>query len=352
MKLILGTMLAALSLAAPAHAQDKVRIAVGGKSAVFYLPLSVTERLGYFKDAGLDVEISDVQSGARTLQSIVGNSADIGVGTFDHAIQMQAKNQPVIALVQYGRYPGFVLATIASKNVRYTGPQDLKGLKIGVTSPGSSTHFLAAYMMIRAGLKADDASFIGTGTTATAVAAARRAEIDAIVSSDPMMTLMQHDKLVKVIAEHGPSTGLLDEVERYVRWPPAGSHPAARATRAHLARAGAAAPAACRGTAGTPPAHASARPAAAWTPAARAPGTCPSAAWTRPNAASAPGPARTGRGSRWSGPAAGPARSAAPARSSRGGPPAGRQEKGDSGPWGAPEVQACAHPRPAPPGRA
>mgnify|MGYP003334108038 FL=1 len=207
MKLILGTMLAALSLAAPAHAQDKVRIAVGGKSAVFYLPLSVTERLGYFKDAGLDVEISDVQSGARTLQSIVGNSADIGVGTFDHAIQMQAKNQPVIALVQYGRYPGFVLATIASKNVRYTGPQDLKGLKIGVTSPGSSTHFLAAYMMIRAGLKADDASFIGTGTTATAVAAARRAEIDAIVSSDPMMTLMQHDKLVKVIADTRTAEG-------------------------------------------------------------------------------------------------------------------------------------------------
>ena len=207
MKLILGTMLAALSLAAPAHAQDKLRIAVGGKSAVFYLPLSVTERLGYFKDAGLDVEISDVQSGARTLQSIVGNSADIGVGTFDHAIQMQAKNQPVVALVQYGRYPGFVLATIASKNVRYTGPQDLKGLKIGVTSPGSSTHFLAAYMMIRAGLKADDASFIGTGTTATAVAAARRAEIEAIVSSDPMMTLMQHDKLVKVIADTRTAEG-------------------------------------------------------------------------------------------------------------------------------------------------
>ena len=108
----------------------------------------IAERLGYFKDAGLDVEISDVQSGARTLQSIVGNSADIGVGTFDHAIQMQAKNQPVIALVQYGRYPGFVLATIASKNVRYTGPQDLKGLKIGVTSPGDrkSTRLNSSHM--------------------------------------------------------------------------------------------------------------------------------------------------------------------------------------------------------------
>jgi NitT/TauT family transport system substrate-binding protein len=35
-----------------AGAQDKVRLAVGGKSAVFYLPLSVTERLGYLRTPG------------------------------------------------------------------------------------------------------------------------------------------------------------------------------------------------------------------------------------------------------------------------------------------------------------
>jgi NitT/TauT family transport system substrate-binding protein len=188
-------------------AQDKVRIAVGGKSAVFYLPLSVTERLGAFKAAGLDVEISDVSSGGRTLQSVVGGSAEIGIGTFDHAIQMQAKNQPVVALLQYGRYPGFVLAMIAGKADRYHSPKDLKGMKIGVTSPGSSTHFMAAYMMVRNGLNVDDASFIGTGTTSTAVAAARRAEIDAIVSSDPMMTLMQSEKLVKVVADTRTADG-------------------------------------------------------------------------------------------------------------------------------------------------
>jgi len=189
-----------------ASAQDrpemsKLRLAVGGKSAIFYLPLSVTERLGYFKDAGLDIEIADVQSGARALQSLVGGSAEIGVGTFDHTIQMQAKDQPVVAVVQYGRYPGFVLATIASKSIGYGGPRSLKGLKIGVTSPGSSTHFMAAYMLVRSGLKADDASFIGTGVTSTAVAAARRGEIDAIVSSDPMMSLMQSEGLVKVVAD-------------------------------------------------------------------------------------------------------------------------------------------------------
>ncbi len=208
MKRLIGMVLAlTCSFAAQALAQEKVRFAVGGKSAVFYLPLSVTERLGYFKDAGLDVEIADVASGGRTLQSIIGGSAEVGIGTFDHTIQMQAKNQPVVALVQYGRYPGFVLAMMAGKADRYKSPADLKGLKIGVTSPGSSTHFMAAYMLVRSGLKTDDASFVGTGTTSTAVAAARRAEIDAIVSSDPMMTLMETDKLVKIVADTRTAEG-------------------------------------------------------------------------------------------------------------------------------------------------
>ena len=208
MKHVLPGAIAAvvIALLTPAGAQDKpempkLRLAVGGKSAIFYLPLSVTEHLGYFRDAGLEIEIADVQSGARALQSLVGGSAEVGVGTFDHTIQMQSKGQPVVAIAQYGRYPGFVLGTIASKSIAYRGPQSLKGLKVGVTSPGSSTHFMAAYMLVRSGLKADDASFVGTGVTSTAVAAARRAEIDAIVSSDPMISLMQSEGLVKVVAD-------------------------------------------------------------------------------------------------------------------------------------------------------
>jgi NitT/TauT family transport system substrate-binding protein len=123
------------------------------------------------------------------------------VGTFDHTIQMQAKGKPVLAVLQYGLYPGFVLGTIASRGIAYAGPQSLKGLKIGVTSPGSSTHFMAAYMLVRSGLKVDDASFVGIGVTSTAVAAARRGEIDALVSSDPMISLMQSEGLIRIVAD-------------------------------------------------------------------------------------------------------------------------------------------------------
>ena len=42
-------------------------------------------------------------SGGRTLQAVVGGSSDIGVGTFDHTIQMQAKGQRIVGGVEIGK---------------------------------------------------------------------------------------------------------------------------------------------------------------------------------------------------------------------------------------------------------
>jgi NitT/TauT family transport system substrate-binding protein len=184
-----------------ARAQTKVQLAVGGKPAMFYLPLTVTERLGYFKDAGLDVQISDFAGGGRALQALMGGSADVVAGAFDHTVQMHAKGQPILGVVELGRFPGFVLAVLASKAAAYRGPADLKGMKIGITAPGSSTHFMARYLMARAGLKADDASFIGIGTGQTAVAAVRRGEIDALVNVDPVISLLESENAIKVVAD-------------------------------------------------------------------------------------------------------------------------------------------------------
>src|SRR5437588_2860339 len=120
----IAATLAALMFAVPVSAQaqkpeqTKVRLAVGGKSSLYYLPLTITERLGYFKDAGLDVEISDFAGGAKSLQALIGGSADVVTGSFDHTIQMQAKNQSIVAVVQLGRFPGFALALRKEKAAR------------------------------------------------------------------------------------------------------------------------------------------------------------------------------------------------------------------------------------------
>ena len=200
------TLLLGLFLATSALAQDKpelakVRLAVGGQAALYYLPLVVTNRLGLFQDAGVGVEISDFAGGSRSLQALVGGSADVVAGAFDHTIQMQAKNQPVVAVVELGQFPGFVLALLNARAGAYHSPADLKGMKIGVTAPGSSTHFMALQLMAKSGLKPDDASFLGVGATATAVAAVKRGEIDAIVNTDPAVALLQREGLIKIVAD-------------------------------------------------------------------------------------------------------------------------------------------------------
>ncbi len=168
-----------------------VKIAVGGKTFMIYLPLSVTEALGYFKDAGLNVEIQEVNSGTKSLQALIGGSVDATAGSFDHTIQVQAKGQTVTSVVLMGRYPGIVLALTKSKTATYHGPQDLKNMKIGVTAPGSQTNFMVNYILANAGLKPDAVSFIGVGGPASAVAAVKNGELDALSHADPAITQLE-----------------------------------------------------------------------------------------------------------------------------------------------------------------
>jgi NitT/TauT family transport system substrate-binding protein len=184
-----------------------VRLAVGGKPALFYLPLTVTERLGYFRDQGLTVEIADFPGGARALQALIGGSADEVTGSYDHTIQMQAKNQRIVAVVLLGQLPGYVLAVLPSKAQGLRSPADLKGMKIGVTAPGSSTHFMVQHLMVKHGLNRDDASFIGVGASASAVAAVKRGEIDAIVNVDPVISLLESENLIKIVADTRTAAG-------------------------------------------------------------------------------------------------------------------------------------------------
>src|SRR5262249_55283132 len=141
---------------------------------------------------------------------------EVGVGTFDHTIQMQSKGQPVVAVTQYGHYPGFVLATIASKSIAYRGPQSLKGLTIGVTSPGSSTHFMAAYMLVRSGLKADDAPGGVVYTTADFIAKKPRT-VQAIVTAFVRALKWMSAHPAEDIATAVPQEYALGNREVYVR---------------------------------------------------------------------------------------------------------------------------------------
>ena len=200
-----------LALAGPAAAQapekKDVKLGVGGASLLYYLPLTLAERLGHFKDFGLSVEVNDFKGGSQSLQALIGGSADVVTGAYEHTIRMQQKGQDILAVIELGRYPGISLGIKTDKAATYKSAADLKGMKIGVTAPGSSTNMVIWFMMAKAGLKKDDASFIGVGAGAAAVAAMQKGEIDAISNLDPVMAKLEKDGLVKVVAETRTTAG-------------------------------------------------------------------------------------------------------------------------------------------------
>jgi NitT/TauT family transport system substrate-binding protein len=198
-------MLVACALASGAQAQIEkrdVHIAVGGKVALYYLPLTLTERLGYFKDEGLNVRISDFPGGTRSLEAVVGGSADVVAGAYEHTINMQSRKQNFQAFVLTGAAPQISVAIASRLAAKYRSPKDLKGLKVGVSAPGSSTNMVVNYVLAQGGLKPTDVAIIGIGTGgATVIAAVDQGKVDVISQTDPAVTMLEKSGKIKVIAE-------------------------------------------------------------------------------------------------------------------------------------------------------
>jgi sulfonate transport system substrate-binding protein len=202
----LGTQVLAQQAAGPPE-RSKVTLGVGGKPLLYYLPLTIAERRGLFKEQGLDVDINDFGGGAKSLQALIGGSVDVVTGAYEHTIRMQAKRQDVRAVVELGRFPAVVVAAIKARAASIKSVADLKGKKIGVTAPGSSTALVVQYAMVKAGLKPTDAALIGIGGGAGAVSAAKKGEIDALSHLDPVIAKLEADGDIAVLIDTRTEAG-------------------------------------------------------------------------------------------------------------------------------------------------
>lgn len=199
--LALSTLLCATALQGAGPEKPKVIIAVGGQASLFYLPLAIAAQRGFFREEGLQVEILDFAGGAKALQAMMGGSADVVSGGFDHVLVMRARGQKLRAFVLQGATPAISLGVATVRAAGYRSPKDLKGMKIGVTAPGSSTHAFVNHLLASVGLSSDDVSIIGVGTGPGAVANMRAGHLDAIANIEPTITLLERSGTIKVVVE-------------------------------------------------------------------------------------------------------------------------------------------------------
>jgi len=197
-----GALLALALTADLAAAQSKVTVAIGGGACLCYLPTVLARQLGEYEKAGLSVELVDLKGGSDALKAVLGGSADVVSGYFDHCVNLAAKKQELQSFVIYDRYPGLVLVVSPKHTNDIKSIKDLAGKKVGVSAPGSSTDFFLKYLLKKNGLDPTSAAVIGVGLGATAVAAMQQGQIEAAVMLDPSVTVLQgsHPDL-KILAD-------------------------------------------------------------------------------------------------------------------------------------------------------
>ena len=176
--------------AAPANALEKISLIVGGIEKQIYLPAILAERLGYFKDEGLVVELLSESSGINAEDVLLSGAAQGVIGAYDHTIDLQAKGKSVHSVVQFSIAPGEVELVARRLAAQIKTVADLKSRRLGVTGLGSSTSFLTQYLLVSGGVKPSDAVLVPVGSGLTFIAAMRQTKIDAGMTTEPTASLL------------------------------------------------------------------------------------------------------------------------------------------------------------------
>jgi len=207
---------AALMLALPdLHAQGRLEksriiISVDGKASFAYLPLTIADQLGFFREEGLDIQINDYADGASAAQSMLAGNADVCSGSFERTLNLQSKNQMVKAFVLQGQTPQIAFGMSTRNLSAPAAMADLRGKKVGVMALDSTASLMTNLLLVKAGLNVQDVGLIPVGSSATALSAIRSGQIDALCSSDPVMTMLEQKGDVKIISDARTLRGAAD----------------------------------------------------------------------------------------------------------------------------------------------
>ncbi|MFK0640647.1 MULTISPECIES: ABC transporter substrate-binding protein [unclassified Ochrobactrum] len=186
--------------AGAAHA-EKLTVIVGGMEKQIYLPAVLTEKLGYFKDEGLDVELINSRAGVDAENELLAGAAQAVVGFYDHTIDLQSKGKFIQSIVQFSQAPGEVELVSSKYADQIKSPADFKGHTLGVTGLGSSTDFLTQYLAIRNGLKQGDYTLLPVGAGNTFIAAFKQDAVQAGMTTEPTVANMLKSGDAKVLVD-------------------------------------------------------------------------------------------------------------------------------------------------------
>lgn len=203
-QIVLGVALGALGLIGldpMASAADRVAIMVGGIEKQIYLPAKLAERLGYFEEQGLAVELLSDHSGVQAEDMLLAGAVQGVVGFYDHTLELQAKGKAVVSVVQFGRVPGEAQLVASRMAAQIKSPSDFRGRRLGVTGLRSSTHILTHYLAMAHGVKANEITILPVGSGDRFITAIKEGTIDAGMTTEPTVSRMLKSGEARILVD-------------------------------------------------------------------------------------------------------------------------------------------------------
>lgn len=199
--LLAGCGHARTSDSANSEASQRVVLMVGGVDKQIYLPAELADRLGYFREQGLNVELESEPAGVEAEDELLAGAVQGVVGFYDHTIDLQSKGKFVESVVQFSRVPGEVELVSSKHASEIASPSDFKGKTLGVTGLGSSTDFLTRYIAERSGLKEGQFSLLPVEAGNTFIAGLQQDKIQAGMTTEPTISRLLSTGQAKVLID-------------------------------------------------------------------------------------------------------------------------------------------------------
>ena len=148
---------AALALSGAAQAQTKIVIGIPTSPPnIVHMPVIVAKELGFYKKAGLDVEIVSLGDGVKVFRALLAGNIDFGLTPGAPTIIGISNGAQVKALS--ANLPKFEASMIVRADIKTMA--DLKGKRIGIQEPGGFADLLSRSVLRAAKVDPKDVNFV------------------------------------------------------------------------------------------------------------------------------------------------------------------------------------------------
>ena len=192
--LVLAFLFAALAASAAAQTPKPMKLTLnflaGGPQAGFMY----AKKLGYYKDAGIDLTIEEGKGSATTAQQVATNQTDVAFADAPAAMQIRSKGAPVKIVAPILQTNGFAIISIEGSGINT--PKDLLGKRLAV-QPGTAQTTLLDAILAENKIDKTKVDIVNIDPAAL-VGALLEKKVDAILAGADFQSVQIRDRGFKV----------------------------------------------------------------------------------------------------------------------------------------------------------